>query len=377
MAKVSTGSIQQLEKSKPPSKCRKWRICVHVDGRRLSRRFSGRLTDARAELDRWRAELAQKPSGGATVAEYAERWLEVRRATGDFSASTLANDAQAVRYVSESPIGGMMMDDVTLDDCEAALLHIRDHPHGRVARLSGSTLRNVWATMRQLFGHAEVAGLIVRDPTRMLKSPRRDTAEKTALSPLEVELMLNRLDDEPLDGRIMALYLMLTLGLRRGESLALSYADLRDGVAHVCSAVDPVTGRIGAPKTEAGVRSLPMPQRLVHKLHEWADFRDSWGIADAPVIACTPQGRVMTASAIECWWTSNRDRLGCAGLTLHELRHSNLSMMARVMPSAFDLQRWAGWSSINPARTYVHRDMDALTAAAASVLPARAENAPV
>ena len=46
-------------------------------------------------------------------------------------------------------------------------------------------------------------------------------------------------------------------------------------------------------------------------------------------------------------------------MTLHQIRHSNLSMMARHM-SVFDLQRWAGWSSIEPARVYVHADAESL-----------------
>jgi integrase len=49
-------------------------------------------------------------------------------------------------------------------------------------------------------------------------------------------------------------------------------------------------------------------------------------------------------------------------MTLHQLRHSNLSMMARHM-SPFDLQRYAGWSSIEPAKVYIHDDLEAVTKA--------------
>jgi integrase len=52
-------------------------------------------------------------------------------------------------------------------------------------------------------------------------------------------------------------------------------------------------------------------------------------------------------------------------MTLHQLRHSNLSMMARYM-SPFDLQRYAGWSSIEPARIYIHDDLDAVSRAASA-----------
>ena len=162
---------------------------------------------------------------------------------------------------------------------------------------------------------------------------------------------------------------MLTLGLRRGESLALSYADIQDGIAHIHCAIDPVTNTLSNTKTSAGTRDLPMPQRLVRKLHEWTIFRQSFGIADAPTIACKLDGSIITVQTIEHYWQSNRDRFGCSGITLHQLRHSNLSMMARVVPSAFDLQKWAGWSDISPAKIYIHSDTTALQAAVNLILP--------
>ena len=74
------------------------------------------------------------------------------------------------------------------------------------------------------------------------------------------------------------------------------------------------------------------------------------------------RGRLMTPKTMCEWWKAHRDALGCSGMTLHQLRHSNLSMMARHM-SPFDLQRYAGWSSIAPARIYVHDDLDAVSRA--------------
>ena len=60
-----------------------------------------------------------------------------------------------------------------------------------------------------------------------------------------------------------------------------------------------------------------------------------------------------------------RVEMGYPELTMHQLRHSNLSMMARHM-SPFDLQAYAGWSSIAPAQVYVHRDLDAVRHAVSS-----------
>ena len=132
--------------------------------------------------------------------------------------------------------------------------------------------------------------------------------------------------------------------------------------AHVHQAFKEASGKVEEPKTKAGIRSLPMPARLCAKVAEWREARRILGHGSAPYLCCNARGNLMHAQNLNRWWRLNRDALGCADMGLHQLRHSNLSMMARRM-SPFDLKDWAGWSSIAPARIYVHRDMDAMRAA--------------
>ena len=366
MAKVSPGSVQQLDKSKPRNKCRLWRLCVHVDGVRHSKRFRGSVSEAKAALAVWRADFDEHVSNSLTFAQYAEHYCSVREQSGNFRASTNATTRERLNAFNRTRLRDMRMDEIKPSDIEAALIELRETAPRK--RLSGTSLNGHFAIIRAMFRHAERMELISRDPTRHVMPPKMDTKEKTALSPLEIELLLNRLDDMQICGEVMAVYLMLTIGLRRGEALALAYSDIRANVANVHSAMSSRTNTIGPTKSAAGVRSLPLPQRMARKLEEWTEFRQSWGISDAPTIACRLDGRPMKPYHLQQWWTNRRDGLGCAGMTLHQLRHSNLSMMARAVPSAFDLQRWAGWADIAPARIYIHTDMDALTAAAASVL---------
>lgn len=369
MTRISTGTIQQMDKTKPRNKCRKWRLCVHVDKIRRTKRYSGPISGAKAALEEWRAELSEKPSDALTFAQYAEQFYSLRESTGNYSAATVAQTRTALDAFKGSPLCSMRMGDIRQADIEAALLHVRDNPRkpSRSGKLSGTTLSGYYSVLRMMFKHAEYAGVISVNPCAHVKPPKTDTKERDALSPLEIELLLNRLDGMPICGEIVAVYMMLTLGLRRGESLALQPVDVRNGIVHVSRAMK-ANGRIGGTKTASGVRDLPMPQRLARKLHEWQEWRAAWGIDDAQTIACMPTGAPMLCQHIQSWWTTNRAALGCDGMTLHQLRHSNLSMMARVVPSAFDLQHWAGWSSIAPARVYIHADLSTLQAAAASVL---------
>ena len=371
--RVSKGSIEQLDKNKPRNKCKRWRLWVTVDNKRRSKRFNGSVTDARAALDTWRGQLSESVSNRLTFARYAASYCDLREDSGRYTAATNRGFRTRINMVSRSPLGQMRMDEIRPTDIEAALLWVRDNPPRKQGRLSGASLNAYYSSLRTLFRHAELTEQISRDPMRGIQRPKNDTKEKDALTPLEIELLLNRLDGEPLSGEIIALYLMLCLGLRKGEALGLYRNDLCGNVAHVRRQLAGVGNEITPTKTACGVRALPMPARLVRKLQEWQEWREGWGIGDAVTVACNMQGGYLTHSQMQSYWSRNRARLGCEGLTLHQLRHSNLSMMARAVPSAFDLQRWAGWATIAPARIYVHTDLDALTAAVNSL---SGQNAP-
>ena len=205
-------------------------------------------------------------------------------------------------------------------------------------------------------------GKLARNPMASVKRPRLHVAEREALSPDELQLFLNRVDELPTDGRTVALYMMACLGLRCGEACALRDEQFGE-TATVDSTVRAADRSIGRPKSSAGARTLPVPPRLAAKVGEWREVRRCIGLDGSETLCCNKRGGVMTTSAMENWWRCTaRAKLGCDGMTLHQLRHSNLSMMARHM-SVFDLQRYAGWSSIAPARIYVHDDLDAVTRA--------------
>ena len=115
---------------------------------------------------------------------------------------------------------------------------------------------------------------------------------------------------------------------------------------------------IGKTKRPASVRDLPMTARLADACAAYSRTRKGGRC----FVENTRDGSPLRMQNVRRWWERNRDALGAPGIVPYELRHSNLTKMARFM-SVFDLQRWAGWSSIGPAKVYVHADMDSLEAA--------------
>lgn len=364
--KILGSTIQQLEKNKPASRCRKWRLWVTTDHGRKSRRFNGTYTDAQNALKAFETELGEIVPNADNFAAYAESWRSWREKSGRLSPNMVVKDKRNVRALCRTELSTMRMDAVKPEDCRNALIWLREHPVSGKGELASSTIESMHVTLNSIFKQAVDDGKLAKNPMAKVKHPKIRKQERRALSPEEIALLLNRIDEQlELDSRSMALYLMLCLGLRRGEALALQDADIHDGFAHVHLAVKEANGKIDEPKSKAGIRTLPMPPRLQAKVDEWRVVRKSRGLADAPELCCNVNGDTMCPQNLYKWWVNIAPSIGCRGLCLHELRHSNLSMMARHM-SPFDLQRYAGWSSIEPAKIYVHDNLDAVSSAVAN-----------
>ena len=362
--KVTSHYIEQLEKDKRPSRCTRWRLWASTEAGRKSKRFRGTHSQAQDALKAWVSELEAQVPNSETFGAYAESWRRWREKSGNLSPNMVVKDARNVRALARTELDGMRMDEITPDKCRDALLWLKQNPVHGEGELSNSTIASFHVTLTGIFGTALADGRIARNPLDGVKYPKVKRAEREALSPEEMQLLLNRLDELPLDGRVMAVYLIACLGLRRAEACALLDSDVSGGYANVHLAVKESSGTVAEPKSRAGVRKLPMPPRLAAKVDLWRAERARIGIFGG-TLACNTEGGLLLPQNLYRWWAGDathrgvRDGLGCAGMVLHELRHSNLSMMARHM-SPFDLQRYAGWSSIEPAKIYVHDDLESV-----------------
>ncbi len=376
--RIIGSTIQQLEKDKPRGKCRKWRLWATTDSGRKSRRFAGTYTQAQGALKAFVDELGAQIPNSDTFGAYAASWALWRAESGNYSPNTVKCEGNAVRALRRTELDGMRMDAITPESCRNALLWLKAHPKGG-KEYKQSTLGKFHQVLHAVMRQAVDDGKLASNPMDKVSRPKSRPAEREALSPDELQMFLNRVDGLPLDGRTVALYLMACLGLRCGEACALRVDEVSGGCVRVTSTIRTADGSRGPTKSPAGKRALPMPPRLKEKVDEWMELRGRLGL-DSEMLCCTLKGDVGTAS-LQTWWSGDgdrggaRDRLGCPGMTMHQLRHSNLSMMARHM-SVFDLQRYAGWSSIAPAKVYVHGDMDAVSAAVAQAWVERTNRAP-
>ena len=354
------GSIIPLEK-KSRYKCRKWRLFVMTECGKKTRVFNGKWTDAQNALEAFKSELSNQVANSDTFAAYTLSWLAYRENLGTFSPGTIANNRREINALNRSALSTLSLADITPQDCRDALVWIKQNPVSDRVELSNTTMNKIYTTLNAILSQAVDDNELTANPMERIKAPKPDTKEREFLTPEKLFTLTHHLQDLTLDGRVMALYFICLLGLRRGEVCALYDSDVRKKTLTVRRAIKERDGTIGEPKTKASIRTLPMPPLLAYKVDEWRQIRDSNGFSDALTLCCNTRGGVLRPQLLQRWWTGDAvhngicEYLNCHGITLHQLRHSNLSMMARYM-SAYDLQRYAGWSNIEPANIYVHSD---------------------
>lgn len=186
-------------------------------------------------------------------------------------------------------------------------------------RLAGKSISTLTKKRRLIQGvfHAAVAdGLIPHSPAEDIKLPKGYKGTHRAITPQE--RLLIHLTQHRMRPAVMA---MLYAGLRKGEALALDIErdiDFKRRTITVRQAVRfDVNGQpiITSPKTEAGVRTIPLLDILA------AELQGKHGL-----LCPSASGKIMSMSAWASAWRSYNHAVGFS-LRAHDLRHSFCTML--------------------------------------------------
>lgn len=346
----------------PNSKCRHWLLRVSTgvvtvgeNGKKKygqrSRRFEGTYKEAAEALAKLADDVEDEKNPTATVRESAERYIEHKK-----SIEAPYNTVQTVSYYMRkiaSKIGDMDVSRLSKSDVQSALWSMHD---------DGIT----WGTVRQIYGYAcammDLAaseGFCNRGVIEGISLPSPKRKESRALSNDDAMAVMSRIPAEDHHG--IAAILCVTCGLRRGEACAVEWGDVRDGVLHVTKSLS-VNREVKGPKTPAGARVVPLSAIAVDALErrKRAQAAQFAGVMEQTqkTRVCSAGDHELSCTVLGQWWKRHRRKFG-TDLTLHELRHSYLTMLARAKVHPSVMQSLAGHSK--PTITlaiYTHVNMD-------------------
>ena len=227
MAKViGEGTIVQLEKDKPKSKCRKWqlRVPVGLDPRtgkyktRTRRVKDMTYTQAKKALRDFIEEIEDDKvwrRTGTTFEECAADFMERRDLSGEFSQNTQLRYRRCFKAVSRH-IGKAEVALITpemIEDMYAAMRQ-GDTLSGKPS--SGAYLNQINKALDLMFRDLVEREVIVRNPIDKVATPKVDTKEKRALTPARMRQLVDQLEVET--SCDIGYFLAITMGLAAARS---------------------------------------------------------------------------------------------------------------------------------------------------------------
>ena len=224
-------------------------------------------------------------NGKSTVEKWALEWLNVYK-KGKVGEGTYTDYKQKLSKYILPAIGQQHIEDIKHHHLQAIL----NEQH-----LSKSTAKKVKNSIEQIFKTAEVNGLIVKNPAAGLELPKLEDGKRRSITKEERALIL-KISEYHRAG--LWIKIMLYCGLRPSEAIVLNWEDVdfENKLIKISKALELKTGKIKSPKTQSGIRNVPIPDVLYASL---SSLR-----AEGPIFTQPTTGKPHTSTSMRCMWES-------------------------------------------------------------------------
>ncbi len=266
-----------------------------------------------------------------TVGQYLDLWL-AERLPGTVSVRTEAYYAGLVERHLKPSIGSIRLNKLVPSDVSKMMAKMEAKGY------AAQTRRSVRAALRRALRIAEQDGLLMRNVAAIAEGPKSDHREGRSFTPDQARTFLEAVKGHRLE---VAYVLTLSLGLRRGEVLGISWRDIEDaddggGVLSVRRQI--VRDKSGLHtdelKTKGSRRTLHLTPPLMEMLtrHRAVQFLEAEALGDEwsnehDLAFTSLTGRPLDVDAFGKSVPRICKQAGLGHWSIHELRHSCASLM--------------------------------------------------
>ena len=224
---------------------------------------------------------------------------------------------------------------------------------------SATVANSIRSLYRMIFDYAIAQGYVKFNPVTSIKLPKGlKKGKRTGPTKEQMNIILTSLD-KPFG---LFAYFLLCTGLRKSEALALSWddVDLDNKVIHITKSLDytdTVHPKLKPPKTDAGIRDVPILDILIEPL------KSAYKASSSELVFPSPPsnrggkgGGYMSLRAYEGAWqryceaVDFIDNNGKPTLTAHNLRHGTATLMFELGVDELTTQKILGHSRIEITR---------------------------
>lgn len=293
--------------------------------------------EARAKAPDLRAKVAAgEPlvDRRRSTADYLAWWLadviDARVAAGDMKAASASRYHQVVRLYLEPAFGKVPLVQLGPEHVHRLLRAME------AQGLAPATVKQTRTVANVAFKHAERWGHIARNPVGLVAGPRQpSTRLDDALTAAEARRVL----EQAAPTRLHALaVLLLRLGLRKGEALALRWpqVDLEERTLRIEATRTRVAGHgvvETATKTRGSARTVPLPDDVAALLREHRARQAEERLALGPRwpgsdhVFTTELGNPLDPRNVLDWWYRCTEQAGLGKRRMHAARHTAATLL--------------------------------------------------
>lgn len=367
------GSIVKLEKDKSNARCRKWQIRVSIGKNPYTgkyetktRRVSGTYTNAIEALDLFKNELSSYAYTNAdrskmAFIDYANMYTKLRMEgkTGvnaaEVSINTINKDKWNFNAVAREIGGDTPLSKITPAMLETMFINMRSGSGNSKKKLSGTYTHTIYVALNNMFTYASKNGDIAFNPLENVECPKEDTKPKRALPKAKMAQFISQLD--PTDRMEFAITMIVCCGLRRSEIAYSTFSGINFEESYI---------EVRKSKTKSGLRTIPLTtdamEAIKARLSVLKPDMETLGVTidkDTSLLS-DATGNGVTPHYIGAWWQKNRNRFDLDGWTLHELRHSFVSLLGSSGAAIKVMQDLSGHASASTTiDIYTHTNLEA------------------
>lgn len=297
-------------------------------------------------------------SGSMTVSAWYKQWIDLYKKPKGLTEKSLKMYNEKFNGYIRPAIGHMKLKDVK----DVHLQRILNSQAGR----SASHVKKIRMVLQEMFKRARQSRLIPYDPAELLELPTVKQGRRRSITEEERAAILAVAERHRAGLWILTL---LYTGMRPGETAALTWSDVDfdHNEIHVHAAKESGTRTIKGPKTDSGVRDIPIHAALLPRLLA------ARGKPFSPVFP-TKAGTIQSESSMRRMWNSFRTELDLQlgaktkdgkivesvvadDLTPYCLRHTFCTDLQRAGVPINNAKELMGHADIQTtANIYTHRD---------------------
>jgi integrase len=253
-----------------------------------------------------------------TVEQYLTYWHQ-HHVTGSHADSTIIDYRNAITLHIVPSIGHVRLDKLSPQHIHAMITDMRDSS-------APGSVAYYFRVLHAALDRAVKLGLIARNPADAVDRPQPGDSPARAVTRDDEQLIFKLLKQE--QHRLQYLFLLaIKTGLRKGELLALLWADID---------FEQATLTVKAGKTKASRRTLSLPTMLISALRSHWSFQATERLAcerwqEQGLVFPNSSGKPLYASGLDVAWKAVQQRAGIESpYRFHDLRHTCATRLAEA-----------------------------------------------